>query len=340
MSDTSCVISTWFVADDESEATYFPQIDSQSNTADARDVYWRCVVVFFASSLAVNSKCRHVMFTNSEPPVVGGLDIKTTLTAWGVEIVRLPITWRLPLGSVTHWGNQFYVFDIMEYWIEMEECPPLIILDSDCIWTRSADKIVEAVEKYGALTYELNYPASAEINGLTSIQLARFVAEHSGITLNKVPYCGGEFIAATSGTIKRIIGTARALWPAVVQQDSDCPREEAHLLSVIYAMQSIRPGTGNSFIKRMWTAFRYNNLSSADLSKTIWHLPAEKRTGFSDLFEYLVANSACDPRETPEAMGLDPVMYSKFFGVPRRSPSKFAHDAARRVRDKVRRRSR
>jgi len=336
--DLSCAIATWFVADDESEATYFPQIGSQSHAQDSQAVYWRCAVVFFASSLAVNPDCRHIMFTNSDLPVIDGLDVQATLARWGVEVVHCPITWRLPLGSVSSWGNQFYVFDIMEYWIGAEETLPLIILDSDCVWTRSAEGIVEAVEKYGALAYELNYPPRADINGLTTGQMAEFLAKHSTVRSDVVPYCAGEFIAASSETIRRVCGTARKLWPAVIEQGPNCPREEAHLLSIIYAMEGIIPGTGNPFIKRMWTAFRYNNVTTDDLSKAIWHLPAEKRTGFSDLFTDLIPHSGYDPREMPHALGLDAGRYAKFFGIPRRSGSKFVRDVLLKLRDKVRRR--
>lgn len=335
MTDHSCVISTWFVADDESEATYFPQIGSQSNSPDAQAVYWRCAVVLFASSIAVNPKCRHVMFTNSEIPVVDGLDIRAILTGWGVEIVHCPITWRLPLGSVTSWGNQFYVFDIMEYWSRAGERLPLIILDSDCVWTRPADEIVRAIEKYGAVTYELDYPHRAEINGLTTEQMAGFLADHSSVESHAVPYCAGEFIAASSGTITRIVQTAKELWPAVIEQGPTSPREEAHFLSIIYAKEGIVPGTGNPFIKRMWTAFSYNNVTKSDLDKTIWHLPAEKRTGFADLFPHVATCSSHDLREMPQKLGLGTVTYSKFFGIPRRRVIKFTRDASRKLRDKL-----
>lgn len=335
MTDRPYAISTWFVADNEAEATYFPQIDSQSNSPDVQAVYWRCAVVFFASSIAVNPRCRHMMFTNSEIPVIDGLDIRSILTSWGVEIVNCPITWRLPLGSVTAWGNQFYVFDIMEYWERVGERRPLIILDSDCVWTRSAEDIFEAIEKYGALAYELDYPHQAEVNGLTTEQMAKFLAKHSRIKCNSVPYCAGEFIAASSEMISRIIHTAKELWPAVTEQGPNCPREEAHFLSIIYAMEGIIPGTGNIFIKRMWTAFSYSNVTRADLRKTIWHLPAEKRTGFADLFPRLASYSADDLREKPQTLGLGTETYSKFFGIPRRGPYKLVRDAARKLRDKL-----
>lgn len=336
MNDDSCVISTWFVADNEAEATYFPQIGSQSHAPDVAAVYWRCALVFFASSLAVNPRCRHIMFTNSDPPVINGLDIHATLTNWGVEIVHLPITWRLPLGSVATWGNQFYVFDIMEHWVDAEERLPLIILDSDCVWTRSADRIVEALKNRGALAYELYYPPRADINGLTTEQMAKFLGENSSVVPNSVPYCAGEFIAASSDMVSLIVGAAKELWPAVIEQGPFCPREEAHLLSIIYAREGIAPGTGNAFIKRMWTAFRYNNVTADDLSKTIWHLPAEKRTGFYDLFAYLTTILKRDPQAAPQALGLEIATYSKYFGIPRRSPSKFVLDVSRKLRDKAR----
>ena len=62
--------------------------------------------------------------------------------------------------------------------------------------------------------------------------------------------------------------------------------EEAHFLSMIYAHLGYHESLGNQYIKRMWTAARYDNVVASDVGFPIWHLPAEKRYGFKAMFEY------------------------------------------------------
>lgn len=65
----------------------------------------------------------------------------------------------------------------------------------------------------------------------------------------------------------------------MLRQPADAPKEEAHLLSVIYALLGYELATANRFIQRMWTNFLHNNLRAGDEAFTIWHLPREKRSG-------------------------------------------------------------
>lgn len=331
----SCVIATWFVADDAGNATYFPQIETRSDSFEAQAIYWRCVIGFFASSLAVNPDCRHVFFTNAKIPVLDGLDLEELLIRWRVEVVHLDITRRLPRGSVSRWGNQFYVFDVIEYWASNESDCPLVLLDSDCVWIRSARQLTGALAEAGALTYVLELSDGAQMNGLSPNEMARFVASNSGVNRDAVPYCAGEFIAATGAMVGKMADLEKQLWPAVMQQSADSPREEAHLLSIIYAMLGVAPGAGNQFIRRMWTTFRYNDVSAADMDLTVWHLPAEKRTGFADLYRQVVRHAELDPREGQVPMGLNLANYSKIMGVPQRSVSKFAGDLLCKLRTKI-----
>ena len=334
MTSLACGIATWFVADDVSTATFFPQVERRSDSLEAQRLYWRCVVCFYASSLAVNPDLRHVFFTTAEVPVVDGLDIAAVLGRWGVEVVNLPITRRLPIGSVESWGNQFYVLDVIEHWAEHELDQSLILLDSDCIWIKSAAAMVVAIADEGALTYKLDYPVGYNINGISTSEMATFVGNHSDTRCEVAPYYGGEIFAASSLMVNRIAEQARRLWPAVLAQTADSPREEAHLLSVIYSIEQLQPGTANAFIRRMWTAFKYRNIQSSDFQLTIWHLPAEKNTGFCDLFAHIARNSEYDPRIDTQKLGLNLSTYCKMFGIPRRSGRKFTRDLARKLRTK------
>lgn len=330
-------IATWFVADDPSDATYFPQIGSKSDAPSAQAAYWRCTVCFFASSMAVNPGADHVFYTNVALPRVDGTDLAVLFDAWGINIVQLPVTTRLPCGSVAAWGNQFYVFDVMAHHAQMGPEQALILLDSDCIWIRSANALLHAIASNGALTYELGekeYPRGSDINGQTREGLARFAGMHSALQFNEVAYCGGEIYAASAACNRAIVARMRELWSDVAAQGPDAPREEAHLLSVIYALEGIAPATANRLISRMWTTFKHNTLSAADEALTIWHLPSEKRTGFAKLFAQIVRSSPANPRTNARSLGLTFENYARTMGWPRRRPAKFVSDLALKLHEK------
>lgn len=108
---------------------------------------------------------------------------------------------------------------------------PLILLDSDCAWIRSASEIAEAIRKHGAVTYELQGPAEERINGVSRIELAHFASRYTAaIASDAIPYSAGEFIAVSSEVAARISERAVSLWPDVLVQGEGAPREEAHLL--------------------------------------------------------------------------------------------------------------
>jgi hypothetical protein len=336
------LICTWFVADDAESATFFPQIGSWSNLPEAQAVYWRCVVCFFASSLAQNPSARHVFFTNVRLPVLDRVDLAALFAAWRVEVVELPITYRLARGAVRAWGNQFYIFDILEHLAAREPGQRAIVLDSDCIWIRPVDKLADAIDRHGCLTYELDYiahPEGAEINGLSREGMARFLYANGGQQRRELPYFGGEIYAARHDLTARISSRAKQLWEHVLLQGESAPREEAHYLSILYAFEDASPGTANEFIRRMWTTFHHNDLRKSDRELTIWHLPAEKRTGFRDLYDRIIARPDLHPGSQAAALGLTFDNYARAMGWPRRRPAKFARDLSLKVREKLQKRS-
>lgn len=331
-------ISTWFVADDAGDATWFPQVGGRSDAPAAQATYWRCTVAFYASSLALNRDARHVFYTNTRVPMIDGVDLAALLARWGVEVVTLPITYRLPRDAVSSWGNQFYIFDILDHLAQRNDLARAIVLDSDCVWRRPVAALEAAIDAHGALTYELDFAEHAEheaINGLSRQGMARFLARHGGAELSVTPYCGGEIYAARAEVTREIAARARTLWPELLAGVPDAPREEAHLLSIIYALEGIAPGTANGFIRRMWTTFHHHNLAPADRDLAIWHLPAEKKTGFADLFRAIVADPAADPHHDAGRMGLGPAEIARTMGWPRRNAVKFVRDLSLKLREKI-----
>lgn len=331
-------ICTWFVADDASSATYFPQVGLSSDAPEAQATYWRCIVVFYASSLVVNPDCQHVFFTNTRVPTIDGIDIAKLFQAWGVEIVTLPITYRLQKNELGSWGNQFYVFDVIDWLAKEAIAETVMILDSDIVWTRGASDLIEAIDTNGALTYRLGadeYPDDAVINGRTRAQMARFLAANGGPAHPAIAYDGGEIYAARQDITERISARARELWPQIASGAADAPLEEAHFLSVLYELEGLAQGTGNRFIRRMWTTFHHHNLHDSDSELVLWHLPAEKKTGFADLYRQ-IAEAPAEARADPRRLTmLNTRNYAAVMGWPRRKTGKFLRDARLKVREKI-----
>lgn len=327
---TPMLISTWFVSDGLQDGTFSPQLGVATSNAGAKAIYWRCIVAFYATSLTHNPASPHAFFTNAELPRIGEIDIATLFARWGVEVVRLPITFRLPKGRVSAWGSQFYIFDIIDYISRSRRWPAAIVLDADVVWTKSVSDLQAAVESDGIVTYlhDLDaYPAGAFINGVTREALRDFTnTRMDGALHSPVQYCGGEIFAASLTVTSKVSDVVHTVWDDILRGYSGAPQEEAHLLSAIYALQSWPRGNGNRFIKRMWTTFKHNTIEESDLGLMLWHLPSEKKTGFGTLFAHMLK---CGLKNcSPADLELSREFLSKIFGVPRRTAGKFVRDIA------------
>lgn len=336
MTTDGTVISCWFVADAASEATYFPQIGIQSDSPDAHKIYWRCIICFYVTSLAVNPQSRHVFFTNVALPMVDGLDVAALFAQWGVETVTMPVRHRLPANTVSAWGNQFYVLDIIHYFSRSGTGERFLILDSDCVWIRNGDALASAIDRHGQLTLldDNAYPdPDKPINGLSRRQMAAFLKSVGGRDAPEIPYFGGEIFAATKNAIDDVAARSTTLWPLVVDRAPNAPLEEAHFLSIVAALREDAPATANMFIRRMWTTFKHNTLRPSDVDLTIWHLPAEKRSGFATLFAYLRPRLMAGQKPGEAAPTV--AQLGRMMGVPRRSPTKFLADMTMKIREKT-----
>ena len=345
---TKTAIATWFVADKPGEETSFPQVGGQSSSIKFQNIYWRCVACFFASSLQSNPTATHLFFTNAEIPVVDGVDLAGLFRSWQVQVIHLPLTYRLPPGVSKAWGNQLYILDIIKYMAANPCSDEIIVLDSDCVWTTTAEPISKAISKYGCLTYTLNdehYAWDAPINGVTrqemSDALRRWTADcdiaaPAELQNGPIQYHGGEIFAATREVCCDLSLLIDSLWHWWLKTGPErCGiKEEAHFLSILYALRSYPSYTANPFIKRIWTTFLLSNKTLSDLDLAIWHVPAEKKTGFARLFREITGTRreawATAPRQDYNKM------QAGFLGIPRRYAMKFFSDLFLKLAEKGR----
>jgi hypothetical protein len=336
----SITIATWFVADTPETSSTFPQVPGASSSPEFQAVYWRSIAGFFATSLIQNPQADHVLFTNCAVPIIDGLNLQDFFFALSVRIVFLEITFRLPSKMAKSWGNQFYILDIIKYTTLHGQTEKILVLDGDCVWNGDIQGLSCAIDRFGCLTYTIgldDYQAAQPINGVTRREMKDALLSwqplHDIISCEfGIQYHGGEIFAATLEECKRINSVIDDLWNWQKVDDSPVGfREEAHFLSIIYSFLGYASHTANPYIKRIWTTFKHHNASASDSKLDVWHLPAEKKTGFFELFQLIrLGMLPIDPAELR-------VELSRVMGVPKRNPSKMLRDATGKIIEHLRR---
>lgn len=319
---TRQIVATWYLHDDVSDAGYFPQALTKAGTEAAKNLYLQCVCVFFASAL-IRGIRDLMLFTNMTTLPE---DINRILTTMGVSVVVLNNGVRPAVNKgATAWGNQFYIFDILRYVVDMPDICAAVIADSDCIWRTQPAELFADVERYGILTYNLHEPRFQRSNGLTRDDMKEIIARtFPGVEDYPVYYCGGEFFAATYEMCVRVTDIFSLNMLKLFEQfESRDGGEEAHMLSILYNALGVPFGTGNQHVKRVWTTFKYNTASISDAlgTSTLLHFPSEKRTGIARIFgeveTYLKMSVS-------EALNFE----NRMLGLPRRTVLKTLQDMA------------
>ena len=296
-------VATWFYAEPEADQSQYPRVTGEGGSATDRfqAVYWRCLVASLATSRRLNAGAQHVVYTNlAALPSVDGHDLNALFAAWNVETVRLDYSFRPPDGYYGQWRSQFYVFDILRHLAgRLGDGDVAVLLDSDVVWAHPADRLVAATRRAGALTYDVGLEPDLPEHGLTLREMGALYAEVlPALGLDRPvpeappPYTGGEIVAATGATLRRLDALAGPLWDEMLRRHAaGRPRfyEESHALSFLYYALDILDGTANPFIRRIWTGLpEGSDARPTDLGLTLWHVPSEKRTGFRHLFDEVV----------------------------------------------------
>lgn len=282
------------VLDSLQDASTFPQVGLDSSSRSFQEVYWKCVVCFFSTSVRLNPETRHILFTTAERlPIIKKIDLNRLFEILNVEVVRLPITHRIGTHLTKSWNNVFYILDILNFLRDKTDFDNVIIMDSDVIWVRPASEIFSDIKRRGALSMSIPYDAAEKLNGASRNDLIEVLTVLLGHRVTEPPhFSGGELFAATKEYIEKISELADEIWSKMkgLPPGSVNVYTEEHLFSLIYEILDLPIGTGDPHIRRMWTAIRLNNVTAEDVqsSRCAWHLPMEKKTGFADLFKATV----------------------------------------------------
>lgn len=285
-------IATWIYLESEEEKSKYPNNKGDSSSKKFQEVYWKCVVVFYETSMRFNPGAKHVLFTNSkELPTINGFSISNFLNENEIELVSLTNKYPLPNNYFDRFRNQFFEFSIIDYLAgKMQEDDGFLLLDSDCIFSKSAMPLFSLLQKEkSAITYVVDIEREYQVHGVTGDDM-RSISADWGLELKENPYyCGGEVLLAKGSFIKDVANHFPELFQDMLYRNKKgLPKfnEEAHVLTYYYYKHMANMNGLKPFIKRLWTNRNYfRNVDKDSKNLVIWHLPNEKTTGFAKLFE-------------------------------------------------------
>lgn len=326
------LLATGLVIDRPSEGTLFPSAGGNSADPRVQAVYWRCAVTLFASARLTNPDLRLVLFCTGEPPSLGRTDIGAVLRRYAVEIVVVPLTARIARKRATTWGTVLYFHDIMIYLQGSQRDYRLALVDSDVLVTAPLITLFDRIGSAGLCGYRIDSAVDEPINGMTRRSMAGVAAALTGRTHPPISHFGGELFGCSRKAWEDhgpII--SRILDQALAGRGPAAPvLTEEHVFSIAFAaIGGVKEA--NDLIKRIWTSPRHNTATPGDERLPLWHLPAEKRYGLADLYEWLGREgwpTVIDPDVLRAAA-------MRFCGVPRKSNSKLVRDGIRQIAAKL-----
>jgi hypothetical protein len=292
-------VSTWMYVESVTDGGIYPQVSKPASDPRTQEVYWRCTYCFFELARRFfrgYPQIRFQLFTNLDRlPWVNEINLSKHFEAIGVEVVRLDYT-RRPAGKRKVWYNQFYIFDILTYWLHMASEGDLFILsDSDCVFVRDPEVLLELLNKDDLLLIDVDISPDEPANGITRREAGLLCKSFDPLfSLELAPYFGGEFY----GLSKSVLRAVMLDFDAIFNVNNDLASkgglylsDEAHFMSFLISKRlGLYSANANSLVRRIWTGLRFNNTKMTDLGLTVWHLPAEKTYGFRTVFNFLVAH--------------------------------------------------
>ena len=281
---------TWFYAEKKEDESFYPSVGGNTSSPEFHEVYWKCVYDFFESVLLTqDNNIKLLFFTNVTeiPKDIEGRNLQTFLIENNIEVIHLELTNRTPSDWYKAWRNQFYVFDILNYCLKLNG--NLLILDSDCFVRKSLIPVFEEIKNRKIITYFCGHGIDEQINGISTSEMRKLYHLIFDEQADSLVYCGGEFIGMTTDIIPKVLDLYHIIWEKNYEYYTLKQKklnEEAHFLSLIYYRLGCSNSIANKYIRRMWTALKYDNVLRSDKDLSIWHLPAEKKYGFKKIYAW------------------------------------------------------
>lgn len=327
------IVTSICVDEDESDHAINYPSTLDASSSQRRLIYWKCVAVFFASSIRCNPDARHLLYTNDKQPVISrGANIKDFLIGLGVDIQYVPfVRFKPPAGYSDAFKNAFYKLDVMHQLGQLAGTHS-ILLDSDCIWTKPNPQLVNDVESDTVLLYDVyqSHLGRKDIHHTKRLSLGKLYKElHPYYPVIEPTQFGGELVAASSENFKVIsdklqevytyIITHYKVGPPKVDASSSIFDGDEYLSSMVYNNMPVKWKNAKDYIRRIWNTLRYSSTLPSDLNLVIWHMPSEKTQGIPMLYKEII-NKQSEFWQVP--LPEFTVYLGKYLGVPQHVVSK------------------
>lgn len=326
------VFVTQFCADREGEESTYAQVHGSSSSQRFQDVYWRCIVAWLGTLKHTCPNSRAIVCTNVENPVVmAGNQVRQVVSAFRSEFWVRPFTFVPDVSLASQWRATNYKFDALRACLDqLDAGSTLVLTDSDCVFVGDPETQINVLlSDADVLAYEIEYAPNAAINGLSRNALMAVYADFGAPVTEPPKHYGGEFLAIKQETLARFLGDICAVWTEAMGRAAsgqESFKTEEHILSYILNTKGYRVASAKGLVKRIWTQPSYRNTENHDLDIPIWHLPAEKQFGITEICAQILAKG--------ELAG-SPEQYKRYIserlGVPEVSQAKRIRDKWRRV---------
>ena len=326
------IVTSVSVDVDKEDKTEYPML---KGIDDKRIVYWRCVMTFCMTSSKFNPNVSHIVYTNDEKLedfAIHGYGVKDLLSKLGIKLVELPFDKFDPKKYSKRFRNAFYKHEVINALAQLDGSS--ILLDSDCIWTKSCVDIFKKIDNDNCLLLQDTYQRSStpKLRSPHNLSMEDMGKLYARIPIMKTQadypvWYGGELIGGNPKHFEIVANSIREVLKYCqnqedIQKDSmtfangnSIFSNDEFISSYVYNSLIDIPihDTFGSFSKRMWTLPNSYNSEEEDLNLPIWHLPAEKESGLIELFHELV-----DPKsffwESTEPLA---EFLGRFFNIPK-----------------------
>ncbi len=258
------------------------------------EIYLRTVLCLFWSCRISGYKDKLTLFVNNESQLNSvSAEIMARLSTLNVSIIQVPFLMFKPDSLLSkRFSLNFYKLEAMHYAANNMEDDIYVYLDSDCVMMKPLT-CSENLSLYRVYDHKKTNEGSVKSLFLKNLW------SKTGFQFNpnNTTFFGGEYISAKRDIFKNLIDecynifsfASRQNREAILFEDQTILDADEFLVSAAVNRMNILPEFVDDFsiIARTWTG-RTHYIADNIGDYAIWHLPAEKQTGFLFLSECIL----------------------------------------------------
>ncbi len=297
------IVTSICVDEDDNDVNINYPSTLHASAEDRRLIYWKCVLIFMATSVRCNPSHTHTVYTNDRKEVFyKKTNIKDFLKKLGVDIKLLPFeTFKPPAGYSKNFKNAFYKLDVMKALGTLPDDTYSIVVDSDCVWIKPNDELITIMKEGKVLLYDVykSFKEKKDKFDDVRIKLGSLYKEIDEFYPTQKPIqFGGEIVGTNSQNFKILTLQMEDAFNKIISIYDDQPlRLDENrkifdgmemLTSYVYNNMALPYYNLKDYIARIWNTLRGSTATEADMNLTIWHLPSEKTQGFPLLYNQVI----------------------------------------------------